>query len=416
MNLPLPKRIKRNRFYALASEIKWRLEQYASAEERDRLRVVSLAPKHPAKGNVLFSRINRAFLLKPGQPLPPTHKNLWEAYQMALIFLDLGFAVDVIDYRNNCFLPSKDYALFVDARYNMERIGPLLNRNCVKVLHTVTAHPLFQSSAELGRLLSLQQRRGITLRPRRQDAPNWGIEHADCATVLGNQFTLDTYGYSNKTLHRVDSASPFSYPYPHNKDFGSCRHRFLFLAGIGMVHKGLDRVLEAFAGMPDLSLTICGPVEKELDFVQAYHKELYETKNIHLAGWTDVSSQRFLDLANRCVALIHPSCSEGSATSVITCMHAGLVPVASVESGVDISPDFGLLLKESSIDEIRAAAQWIGTRSSVRLRDMSHAAWTEAREKHSPEHFFATYKTIISEILDHGTRSSTSQITEAVLK
>ena len=43
-----------------------------------------------------------------------------------------------------------------------------------------------------------------------------------------------------------------------------------------MVHKGLDLVLEAFAGMPEYHLTVCGPVAKEKDF---------EREKRFLAAW-----------------------------------------------------------------------------------------------------------------------------------
>jgi glycosyltransferase involved in cell wall biosynthesis len=416
MNTSAWRRVKQSRFLSFMRETKWQLEKYASREERQRFRVVSLLPPRPSRGNVLFSRINRAFLLKPGEAIPATHQNLWEAYQMAQAFLDLGFAVDVIDYTNNIFLPTKDYALFVDARWNMERIGPLLNKDCVKMSHTVTAHPLFQDSAELGRLLDLQRRRNVTLRPRRQDVLNWGIEHSDCATVLGNEFTVGTYRYVNKPLYPIPCATPFLYPPPEGKDYERCRNRFLFMAGVGMVHKGLDRVLEAFASMPHLSLTICGPVEKEQDFVRAYRKELYETKNIRVVGWVDVSSDTFPELANSCIALLHPSCSEGSATSVVTCMHAGLIPIASRESGVDISREFGIVLKDSSIEEIREAVQSVGDLPAPRLREMAQASWRQARDVHSCDKFVARYKEILTEVLESSRSVSMRTAEEAATR
>ena len=183
-----------------------------------------------------------------------------------------------------------------------------------------------------------------------------------------------------------------------------------------MVHKGLDRVLEAFAAMPHLSLLICGPVEKELDFVKAYRKELYETENIRLVGWIDVSSQEFADLASSCVAMLHPSCSEGGATSVVACMHAGLIPIASVESEVDISPEFGVILKESSIQEIRAAVQSIAHFSPLALRAMAQNAWQRAREEHSPDIFIKECTALYARLLSAGAsaiRPSETELGEA---
>ncbi len=67
-------------------------------------------------------------------------------------------------------------------------------------------------------------------------------------------------------------------------------------------------VLDAFADMPDHKLYICGPIEKEIDFEKAYYKELYESSNIHALGWVDVSSPEFIEISNKCLALIYSSC------------------------------------------------------------------------------------------------------------
>lgn len=392
------KSIKQNRFYGMARDIKWCLYKYTSSEERQRFRVVSIKSTGRPKGNILLSRNHRCFFLEEARLRE--HQRDWEVLQMATIFVNLGYAVDVVHYMNDVFVPKKEYTLFVDAQWNMERIAPLLNSDCVKALHTILAHPLFHNSAELKRLLTLQERRGVLLSPRRQSLVNRAIEHADCATVRGNEFTLATYRYAHKSLYRIPLATPFRYPSPETKDFDFCRNQFLFIAGGGMVHKGLDRLLEAFAAMPQYSLTVCGPVEKEEDFVRAYHRELYETDNIQLVGWVDVTSDTFRNIANSCVALFHPSCSEGSSGSVVNCMHAGLIPVASVESGVDIYPEFGIVLKDSSIEEIREAVKWIASLPTPRLRKMAQSAWRESRENHSPEKFVEEYTKIVSRLLD----------------
>ena len=51
------------------------------------------------------------------------------------------------------------------------------------------------------------------------------------------------------------------------------------------------------------------------------------------------------------MALVYPSCSEGGGGCVINCMHAGLIPVVSYESSVDISHDCGVIFKENSVEE-----------------------------------------------------------------
>jgi glycosyltransferase involved in cell wall biosynthesis len=397
-------RLQDLKLYQLARELKWTTEKYLRKDDDPMKRVVSLNPPGPSRGNVLFSRINDAFLLKPGEPFPTAHQNFWEAYQQAMVFLNLGYSVDVIHYLNREFVPRKDYAIFCDVGWNMERIGPLLDKKCLKLGHLTTAHPLFSNTAELKRLMALQERRGVSLWPRRQVWQSLlAIDHADCATILGHEFTINTFRHAKKPLYPVPAASPMVYPWQEEKNFEAVRKRFVWFGGIGMVHKGLDLVLEAFASMPEYRLAVCGPVEREKDFVAAYHRELYETENIELVGWMDVGSSKFLEIARDCVGLIHPSCSEGCSTAVVACMHAGLIPIVSYESSVEVGPECGIVLRKSSIEEIRDAVRSIASRPANTLQEMARNTWERARAEHSPERFIEEYKrAVLRAIAEHG--------------
>jgi glycosyltransferase involved in cell wall biosynthesis len=228
--------------------------------------------------------------------------------------------------------------------------------------------------------------------------PNLAIEFADCATVLGNQFTLDTFRYANKPLYPVPIIPCGCYPWPEGKDFDACRKRFLWFGSGGLVRKGLDLVLEAFAGMPDYHLTVCGPVHGDEDFERAYHKELYETPNIETIGWVDIESPQFRDICMNSVALIYPSCAEGQCGGVVTCMHMGVIPVISYESGVD-AHDFGMILPDCSIQEIQNAVQRISSLPGKHLEQMARGAWEYARENHTKEKFAQEYRKVIENIL-----------------
>ncbi|ARV62815.1 glycosyl transferase family 1 [Nostocales cyanobacterium HT-58-2] len=362
-------------------------------------RQVSLQPDKRAIGNVLISYVVEPFLLKSGEPIPNSHTHFWECHQMAQTFLDMGYCVDVIQYNNDIFLPQKEYAFFIETRWNLQRCAPLLNKDCIKIFHADTAHILFHNAAEANRLLALQQRRGITLSPRRFEPPNKALEHADCATVLGNEFTMSTLKYAKKPLYHVPISTQVLYPWVEEKDFDVCRNHFLWFGSGGLVHKGLDLVLEAFSQMPDCHLTICGPISKEEDFTEAYYKELYLTSNINTIGWIDVNSQKFRNILNSCVGIVYPSCSEGGGGSVINCMHAGLVPIVSYEASVNVEKDYGVILNDNSIEEIKREVQKISQLSAEKLKQMARKAWEFARENHTKEKFAENYRNTIEKIL-----------------
>jgi hypothetical protein len=396
----LKRRVRNYRVGMLGSEAKhFILHTAKEIITRPDTGYITLKPAKAILGDVLLCYENKGFFTKPEEHVPNDHTNRCEAVQIAQTFLDLGYRVDVIGENNESFVPAKQYSIFVGNRINFDRITESLNPDCLKILHIDTAHWLFHNTAEHRRFLQLQQRRQFTLPKRRSLKPNLAIEHADCATILGNEFTMGTYRYANKPLYRMSISTPTLYPWAEGKDFNSSRRHFLWFGGWGFIHKGLDLVLEAFVGMPDLHLTVCGPIEEEQDFKQAFSKELYETPNIHTEGWVSIDSRKFDEICRRSIALIYPSCSEGQCGGVVTCMHAGLIPIVSYESGIDVSETFGVVLKESSIQEIQNAARKIASLSARELQLMARAAWDFARVTHTREKFSEQYRKNIAEIL-----------------
>lgn len=394
------RRIKRSldgwRLYRIAREIRNGVRRGLASSQQEEY--VSLQPSGPSRGNVLLSYILDPFLLRPGANIPNTHPIHTESLLMARTYLDLGYSVDVIHYLNQIFLPKKDYAILVDPRSNMQRLAPLLTPDCRKILHIDCTHVLFQNAAEANRLLALQQRRGATLSPRRFEWPNLGIEYADCAVCLGNESTVKTFQYANKPIYRVPVIALGHYPWPEGKDFEACRKRFLWFGSGGLVRKGLDLVLEAFAGMPDYHLTVCGPIHGDQDFEQAYHKELYETPNIETVGFVDTDGLRFRDICRNSVGIVYPSCSEGGGSGVITCMHAGLIPIVSYEASVDVH-DFGMMLPDCSISQIQHSVQCIASLPGKQLEQMARDAWEHARANHTKEIYAKEYRKVIEKIL-----------------
>jgi glycosyltransferase involved in cell wall biosynthesis len=370
--------------------------------------LITLRPEKKSQGNVLLSygplgKIEY-FLEKQDDPITNTHTNYWESLQIAKTFLNLDYTVDIISYHNKDFIPEKEYSFFVGARTNFHIFAKLLNADCIKIVHLDMAHWLFNNSAAYNRCLALQQRRGIVVMDSKMCDINWAIEYADYATVLGNQFTVSTYQYANKQIFSIPISTCATYQWPADKNFDSCRKNYLWFGSGGLVHKGLDLVLEVFAGMSDYHLTVCGPIKNEKDFETAYFKELYQTKNIHTVGWVDINSHKFVEIMNNCVGLIYPSCAEGGGGCVINCLHAGLIPIVSYESSVDVN-DFGVILKDCSNGEIKAAIQNVSNRSVEELKRMARKSWEYVRANHTRERFAEVYaKTILNIMAIHNKR------------
>jgi len=403
MNVSFPTWIKRRlgtrKPYILARDLKWIFEKSFRQTRRIDRRVVSLAPDSSPRGFALLSYIIAPFFLKAGESIPSTHTNYWGSLQIAKILVELGYQVDVIDFQNQSFVPERDYSLVIDVRHNLERLTPWLSEKCIRVMHLDTAHILFHNAAEANRLLALQQRRGATLHPRRFEMPNLGIEHADCAITNGGEFTISTFKYSNKPIYRIPCPVMAPCSGHERKDFEAVRKNFLWFASGGMVHKGLDLVLESFAEMPEYHLTVCGPVQKEPDFEKAFHKELYETPNISTIGWIDINSPQFVEITNKCIGVVSVSCSEGAGIATIICMGTGLVPIFTVEACTAASDSVGFILEDCKIDTIKHAVQKISSLPAEAWRRMSQEVSDYVKVNHTREKFADEYKRILREII-----------------
>ena len=363
-------------------------------------RVASIKPDISNKGCILLAYILDPFISDNSDRISNTHTHYWESYQIAKTFLELGFTVDAIDYRNSHFVPKKKYDYFISARTNFQILAKRLSSDCIKIVHLDTSHWLFNNTAAYQRALELQKRRGVTLYQKsiRIVEPNFAIEQSDFAGMLGNQFTLSTYAYANKPIFPISISNTATYPLPNDKDFERSRFNYIWFGSGGFVHKGLDIVLEAFLEIPECNLFICGPINDDLDFNEAYYKELYETDNIHTIGWVDVESNEFKDIIKKCIGIVYPSCAEGQSGSVVQCLHAGLIPIISYESGVDVD-DFGIILKKNTVEEIKHSIRRITKTPIEKLKQKSRMAWEYARKHHTRDHFATVYRDFIKKII-----------------
>ena len=391
----LKSRLARHAVYPISRAMVVSLRQILRVDRR----VASLTPAGRPCGHTLLSYGIEGFFFPPGDPRWYDHPAYRETWEMARAFLERGYTVDVISYANSEFEPHKPYDVLVDCKTNLERLTPLLPGGSVKIMHLDTSHWLFNNTAQHLRTLALQERRGVTIGWSKRATPNWGLERADCATMLGNEVTARTYTYAGKRIYPLPVVPTALYPWPEEKDFERCRRSFLWLGSDGFVHKGLDLVLEVFAARPNLQLTVCGPIQREPMFERAYFRELYQTSNIRTVGWVNMGSREFVDIANSCVALVYPSCAEGQSGAVVSCLHAGLLPIVSAQSGVDVREDFGLLLRECSLAEIGAAVEQVAELPAACLRETARRAWEFARARHTWERYGAEYRRALGEIL-----------------
>ncbi len=363
--------------------------------QKARDRSVRLAARgQPVRGKALLAYVIKPFLLQPGETLPSSHTHFLESVLLSEVLRDLGFDVEVIDFENAVYEPTGEYSLLISSRMHFSRYAGLLGEDCLKIAHLDVSHWLFNNASALMRCYEVRERRGVALSSYRPIEENRAIEDCDAAVMLGNAVTAGTYAFAGKTLHTMPVPVAHDYPKP-DKDYSQVRKRFLWLGSRGFVQKGLDLVLEAFAAMPEYRLTVCGPIDREKEFAKAFRRELYETENIRTLGWIDVAGEEFQEIANQHLALVYPSCAEGQAGAGVVCMSAGIIPVVSPQSGLNMEPGMGILLPELSVKGIQEAIKTLSGESDAQLEERTLAVWEYARQNHNAESYKTRYREII---------------------
>jgi len=351
--------------------------------------------------NVLISYICAPFK----QGISITHTNTAEALAMAKVFKQLEFNVDVVDYFDIDTINYSKYDLIIGFG------EPLINsfyqneKRPITIYYGTGMHVCWQNHASLNRIEDVYYKKGKwLLNSGRLVKETWSVQTTlvDYIITMGNETVVDSY---RKFFKRPIFNIPVSYYHVFDpkeiidkKNYEVARKHFLWFGADGMIHKGLDLLLDVFPEFPELDLHICGPIEKETDFQEAYYHELYKTENIHFYGFIDLKSKLYKDLIEKCGFIIFPSCSEGEPSSVINTMYYGLIPVVSNTAGIKIH-DFGVEICSLSADSIKETISKIESLALDEIKTRSKKCAEQTAKINSIENYESEFNRIMTTII-----------------
>lgn len=363
--------------------------------------------KGRGKGNALLSYIAGPFTLAPGEYFTDPHSNYWVVEEMVRLFLERGYDVDVIDCSNDTFVPKKRYDVILDTEKNIERLAPMLNKDCVKIYFINGSYWKHQNDSEAARLSDLEKRRGVRLPSRRGVSGSKNSALADFIGGYGNKTVHDTFPERDKIIP-IPVPAMDSYDFPENKDFEKARTHFLWFGGGGAVLKGLDLVVEAFASLPHLQLSIIGPSAYEKGFEKIYATELalpnikrYERPKITESGEIMTGGRNIKEIFDECGAIVYVSASEGGGGAVVHAMQAGIFPIVSPNTGIDEAAP-SIVLQNPTVENIRKAVTDFSKLPSEKIRELSKDVWSFARKNHTKEAFLVSYRKFLDRALGPG--------------
>lgn len=338
--------------------------------------------------NVLISYTVLPFLIKKN-----SHTNVQESRIIANIFKELEFNIDIVHYTNQREIEYKKYDFIFGFGEPFE--NSFVDKNLKRIYYATGAHVCHQNYAEIKRVEEVNTKYNSNILPKRLVLWNWSMSTSlsDTLIVIGNEWTKSTYEkYTEKPIFPIN-ATAFINENCKNiaREIEKTKKSFLWFGSSGLVHKGLDLCLEYFSEHSDLELHICGPMED--DFKEIF-VSYFEKENIYFHGFTDVSSQNFIDIVSYCSFAILPTCSEGQATALLTTMGAGLIPIASKYSGVDIEK-LGFLIDELNVESIDNCIQKVIALDNEEIVHRSKESLEYISNNHSIVSFEENLKVLI---------------------
>ena len=297
----------------------------------------------------------------------------------------LGYTVDIISWDDTEFAPSSQYDLVIfHGGKNFQNLKSALKPRTQAIHFLAGSYWKYNNQAESKRFADLKKRRSIDLEPDRYIEANEDDVSAVCLAniVIGGKEIIKTYPKSPPT-HAIPIGAYPGVTIAQNKDYSASQSNFLYFAGGGSVHKGLDLLLEVFALRPDLQLHIMATVES--DFEAAFAREL-GLPNIHNHGHVAMRSEVFTNVSDICAWVIMPSCSEGQPGSVVEGMLHGLIPIVTKQCHIDVRAH-GIVLADAKIPTIARAVDMATNMPSKTLTKWSIASHQRAITEHSPELF-----------------------------
>ena len=283
------------------------------------------------------------------------HTNLQELMQMIRVLIDMDFCIDVCACNNEDVTLEMpyDYYDYIIGFGDMFRLAKNRNPKAYSIMYMTENPYTISEERERERIEYFYKRTGKKIDYSRTGKFYLKNDEllADAIICLGEK----KY-YSNQLVQRVYPSAFKNSKYVKNSMEKRVSSNFLVFGVKGFVHKGNDLLVEVFRKHPEWKLYMCGgEIEKEC---RNYGIQL--PSNVINCGFVDVESDKFLELVEKCVFVLLPSCSEGMSTSVLTCMRHGMIPVTMRGTGMDelayyceFFEDFQICTIEQKLESLR---------------------------------------------------------------
>lgn len=348
-----------------------------------------------------------SYITHPFRSQSLSHTNYFEAMSIAKVLDELGYKVDIIDYDSvNNNLDLSQYQIIIGFGDIFQRYFDENNKQAKTIYYGTGMHVCFQNTATMKRLKDVFDKKGQWItQSTRYVEKTWSYQTSlvDGMIVLGNEVCVDSYRrhYKGDIFHVL---APYYLTQNAMQIFERrtvlANKHFLWFGSAGLIHKGLDLLLDFFRNNPDLTLHICGNIFNETKFVECYKDELTKYRNIIVHGFVDISSPKFKEILQQCSFAIFPSCSEGGSPSVVTVIGNGaLIPIISKETTVATAGN-EVVIEQLNYDGIRQAVDKVVNMDEVTIKELQLKNYEYVKSYHNQDAYYKNLKQSIKKILE----------------
>ncbi len=320
------------------------------------------------------------------------HTSYSECIEIVEVFKSLGFNVDIVDYSTKLAKEDIDvnrYSLFFGQGNSFESLF-YFRHSVTTIFYATGMNPKNHNKNTIARLSDFKNKHGqLITSSALLSYTDWelSISMSNYIFMWGNQYGLNTFKSDFRSeISNLRLVTPFFYKYSNGINFNFLNKTdFLWMGSIGLIHRGLDVVLDYFIKNPNLTLHVLGRVENELEFWDFYKHKL--TNNIIFHGFVDISSNTFLDILDKSRFQIYLSCAEGTSGSVLNCVGNGaLLPIISKECGFE--PELGeIIVTEISENALNNAIEFVQLLSEDELCERAMKLYEHVNLVHTINNF-----------------------------
>ena len=212
---------------------------------------------------------------------------------------------------------------------------------------------------------------------------------SNAGIAMNGTFNIEGMKLKLQRIYKIPVNSIKNLPYEvGKKEMQQVRRKFVWFGSRGLIHKGLDILIDVFQELPDFQLDIYGAPQSEISQFEL-------PRNVFNHGFICVQSESYVkEVVDNHAFVISLSCSEGMQSSVATCMQSGLIPVVTRETGFDDCP-YAIIFDDWHKDSVKNRLCQCAEMQSSLLYNIENAVQAYANEHYTANAFQQAFHNIM---------------------